>query len=408
MSKSTTREIFVTSKNTNKSRLLKWISVILIIIALLLMGFKSFAYFSGITADTNTEIDTSSAIEVSSSSDFASAEETAPVESTSETTEKATESDTSEEATECASELSSEPEENSIIKMARSSSQIAEESDSETTKSTTQVKKAPETTKAKQTGEIKRTASVKQVYIDRVFTVNSIKVDATGSSMSNEDLLYMKEVIKSLPKLFVSTDCKAIYFVDRITVNGAVEDATGLTDYQNIWIETESQSRIDMKSTLYHEVGHFIDDRIDTRYGLFSDSDVWKKAIAKEGSKICAFYADGRLLKEKSDNNRRLEGFAEAYEAFYLGAINGKPFNLQKECPEIYKILKERLTTSYVVTIQGVREELFFKDIDSLKEWLQSNISSEEKVQEIADKCAKASVGSYFAIGYGFSVDKRA
>lgn len=398
MSKSTTREIFVTSENTNKSKLLKWISVILVIITVLLMGFKSFAYFSDVTADKNTETDISSTLAVSSSSDFESTEEAAPVESTSATTDKAIESDTSEEATECAAELSSEP-----AKMARSSSQIAEQSDSETT---TQVKKATETTKAKQTDEVKRTASAKQVHIDRVFTVNYIKVDATGSSMSNEDLLYMKDVIKSLPKLF--SGCKTIYFVDRITVSGAVEDATGLTDYQNIWIETESQSRIDMKSTLYHEVGHFVDDRIDTRYGLFSDSDVWKKAIAKEGSKICSFYADGRLLNEKSDNNRRLEGFAEAYEAFYLGAINGKAFNLQKECPEIYKILKERLTSSYVVTIQGVKEELFFKDIDSLKEWLQSNISSEEKVQEIADKCTKASVGSYFSIGYGFSVDKRA
>ncbi len=251
------------------------------------------------------------------------------------------------------------------------------------------------------------------IHIERTFSVNGVTIDATQSSILDETLLKMKKAIGKLPVPFFYSSCKHIIFTDCIDVHNCPEEAVGLMSEDKLYIETTSQTKNKLVYILYHETGHFLDDYYGyCYYSYISDTEDWYDVICQEGKKLCRFYGKDLLSDESSF---RLETFAMATEAYYLGSIYGTTFDLKTECPKIYSCLDELFSTQFIISgytpNQNSSVYLRFDDIDDVFCWVSENYpyTSETINSEIETWYKTASIGDECkgdGRGWGFYVKR--
>lgn len=154
-----------------------------------------------------------------------------------------------------------------------------------------------------------------------------------GTSQEKETYCgYIYDLYSDLPGDF--TDIIADYEVilcdsKEINEKAGKENIAGLTitnsHEKQIWVTHEA--KVKLKHVFYHECAHAIEHSlISLKNECPSNSDIFKSAFEEEND---YFAVDGKEIP-------REEAFAEAF-AFFLE----KPDVLKKECPQIYKILKD-------------------------------------------------------------------
>lgn len=243
--------------------------------------------------------------------------------------------------------------------------------------------------------------------VERIFTVNGITVDCSGSSMFDDMVLYIKDVIENLPPIAfrLGDYFDSISFYDDLTADkGLDSDVIGYSIGSEIWVETYLQTKTDIVSTIYHEVGHKV-DRVLARL-RFSALAEWEEvAFSDEGATLCDLYG-GDI---RNDEYRRpLETFAIAYEAYMLGSIDGNSFNLKKKCPNIYALLNEALTSKYVTSEQFNDKILYFNNFDDVNEWFVERVKGNQtEIDKFTEWSKTATVGDKYNCNYGFYVEWR-
>lgn len=242
--------------------------------------------------------------------------------------------------------------------------------------------------------------------IDRVFKVRGITIDATDSSAFNETILYVKDIIKNLPPILLRNRLEIIYLVDKIDVYGASENTVGIIYGREMYIETKLQTKKDLKSTIYHELGHFADSGLHLGTADYSLDAGWKKLIAEEGYAICKHYGNDIM---DSEYHSAREGFAMAIEAYFLKSINGQPFNLKNECPKIYNQIHKMISSKYVVMMWSGEEYFYFNSFDEVIKWANQRYdTSGPAVANILSEWNNISaVGEVLNCDYGFNIEKR-
>lgn len=242
--------------------------------------------------------------------------------------------------------------------------------------------------------------------IDRVFKVRGITIDATGSSAFDETILYVKDIVKNLPSIMLRNRLEIIYLVDKVDVYGAGEDTVGIVYGKEMYIETKLQTKKDLKSTIYHELGHLVDDGIHLGTAYYSLNTEWKELITEEGYAICKHYGHDIL---DSEYHSAREGFAMAIEAYFLKSINGQPFNLKGECPKIYNQIHKMIASKYVVMMWDNCEYFYFNSFDEVIDWAREKYdTSGANVSKVLSDWNKiAAVGNVLNCDYGFNIEKR-
>ncbi len=249
--------------------------------------------------------------------------------------------------------------------------------------------------------------SIKKETVERVFTVNGITVDCTGSSMSDSLVLYVKDIVENLPSIaFRMGDLlDKISFYDNLEVKGLDEYTAGYSIGSEIWVKTDYQTEIDIISTIYHELGHKVDLKLD--FVGISKNKEWKDiAFTNEGAALCAFYGSDILNDEY---HRPKECFAMAYEAYMLGSVNGKVFNLKTLCPKMYSFLETVLNAKYVkYEHNGNADFIYFDDYESTYDYFVERVNGNQtEIDKFIDWSKTATVGSVYHSGYGFAISMR-
>lgn len=242
--------------------------------------------------------------------------------------------------------------------------------------------------------------------VERIFVLHNITIDATQCSAFDDIILYVKDIIKELPHTLLFSRLETIYLVDNIDVYGAGESAVGLVYGKEMYIETKLQTKQDLKSTIYHELGHFADDSLHLGTAYYSLSTEWKNLIAEEGHALCKQY--GRDILDSEYHSAR-EGFAMAIEAYFLKSINGQSFNLKNECPKIYTQIHKMISSKYVVMMWNDCEYFYFNNYNELVNWVNKKYedSASSVINNLNDWLKYANVGDVLNCQYGFNIQKR-
>lgn len=253
----------------------------------------------------------------------------------------------------------------------------------------------------------KLTTTTTNSTIERKFTIKGITVDTTGSSMSDSLVLYVKDVVENLPSIaFRMGDLlDKISFYDSLEVKGLDDYTVGYSIGSEIWGKTTHQTKADIISTIYHELGHKVDLKLDTA-GISRNRE-WKDiAFTNEGAALCAFYGSDILNDEY---HRPKECFAMAYEAYILGSVNGQVFNLKTLCPKMYSFLETVLNAKYVkYEHNGNSDFIYFDDYDSTYEYFVERVNGNQtEIDKFTEWSKTATVGSVYHSGYGFAISMR-
>lgn len=175
--------------------------------------------------------------------------------------------------------------------------------------------------------------STTAMTVERAFTINGVLVDAAGSSAGDSTIAYVERVLKELPDYCFDSCVRYIYLLDEIPeVDGNVNGISRL-DLQTIYIKTAGNSKSKLKSVIYHEFGHFFDWEKGNET-FFSCEDEWMALLSEEGDRVKDY--SGGISDELSYS---LESFAMVFDAYHTGTINGKSFDLQTQCPGMYRCI---------------------------------------------------------------------
>lgn len=227
-----------------------------------------------------------------------------------------------------------------LLLFATACSQTASNIKTETVLETSTIEKNDETTSLVTTeAEISESVTTSTteptaaLAVERAFTINGVLVDATGSSAGDSTIAYVERVLKELPSYCYDSCVRYIYLLDEFPEEKANVNAISRLDLQTIYIKTVGNSNSKLKSVIYHEFGHFFDWEKGNET-FFSREDEWIILLSEEGSKIKGY--SGGISDELSYS---LESFAVAFDAYHTGTINGKPFDLQAQCPGMYRCI---------------------------------------------------------------------
>lgn len=115
--------------------------------------------------------------------------------------------------------------------------------------------------------------------------------------------------------------------IDFVPPESPLSDAIGLTDYQAKCIYITPT--LNYKNVVHHEIGHWIDDRLNTISGSTDFEDI--------------FAAEKDAFNSIS-SNQAVESSSEMFAEAYALLVGGKP-ELHKKAPRTYEFVKEAAYT---------------------------------------------------------------